>query len=138
VAAQGAAEGGEGGADAIDELAGTAEVDGSLAAVAAVDEAVVGPEFSAGVGPPGGHDGTLAGEDGGGGLDQGQGGVDFLGNRGAFFRNGGPRVACLALGGGGGVGEAAAIPDGRRSVAGGWHGGLTAVLGSARAVVTAR
>jgi hypothetical protein len=122
VAAQGAAEGGEGGADAIDELAGTAEVDGSLAAVAAVDEAVVGPEFSAGVGPPGGHDGTLAGEDGGGGLDQGQGGVDFLGNRRAFFRNGGPRIACLALGSGGGAGVGAVGRGGFWIAVGGRHG----------------
>lgn len=123
VAAEGLLELGEGGADAIDQLAGTAEVDRQLAAVAAVDEAEVWPEFSAGVGSPGGNDGALAGKDVRGGFDEGQGGVDFLGNRRAFFRNRGPRIVCLAFGSGCGAGVGAVTRGGFWVVRDGWHGG---------------
>ena len=88
VAAEGTFEPGEGGADPVDECSGSADVDGPLATFPAVYEAVVWSQFSPGIGLPGGNDGALAGEDVWKGVDEGQGGVNILGNRKAIFRKG--------------------------------------------------
>ncbi len=85
-------------ADGVGDLVVT-EVDGALAAVAAVGEAIVGSKTFSAAGSPGGDDGALGGEEAGVGEDEGAGtvGAGFfaagrLVNRVAFFHDWGPRL----------------------------------------------
>lgn len=77
-------------ADAVGDLEGPAEVDGALAAVAAIDELEVGAQPASAIGAPGGGDGALGGEELGmrkeirlGAVESGEG---FLVTKVGFFR----------------------------------------------------
>ncbi len=102
MAAAGELELGEEVSDEGGDLVGT-EVDGALAAVTAVGEAIVGAKTFSAAGSPGGDDGALGGEEAGVGEDEGAGagGAGFfaagrLVNRVAFFRGGGLLVGSAA------------------------------------------
>ena len=75
VAVVGALELGEEFAEAVGDGAG-AEVDGTLAATAAVGEAVVGAKTFSAADAPGGDDGALGSEEAGVGEDEGVGAVE--------------------------------------------------------------